>query len=108
MVGAIVDEAKLERERWAQWFDSARTGNVAGLEQLLRSRPPEDWKGHKYAWVTLTSPDDERTAFLIAAESGHLATMQLLVSRGARARAEVDGASRQEEEGGRWEVGSRK
>ena len=81
-VGAVIDEAKVESERWARWFSSAQAGNNAELQRLLASRRPEDWKGHRYEWIALKN-DEERTAFHIAAENGHLETIQLLVLQGA-------------------------
>lgn len=87
-VGAVVDEWKIETQRHAKWFEDAKAGNNSELERTIGGRPPEDYKGFTYEWVSFKG-QDERTAFFLAAEAGHLHTVQMLAQRGADVR-EVD------------------
>ena len=79
---SMVFEDKFEKERWTLWFQSAENGSASEMQKLLRGKKPEDWKGHVFDWITLKN-EEERTAFHIAAEAGHVDVLQLLASNGA-------------------------
>lgn len=79
------EEAK-ENERRSDFFREVQAGRRDKVEAILNGRPPEDFRGTVYSWVTLENIE-RRTAFLLAAEAGHLDVMRLLQQRGANIHA---------------------
>lgn len=79
-------EEDKEKARWAEFFGAAASGDVAALGEKLGRRRPEDARGKVYEWVELTD-QQERTAYLIAAENGQSEALKFLASRGADIRA---------------------
>ena len=81
---AMVDEEKIFKAAQAEFFANVRAGNVEAVSAAIQRKPLKNFRGESFGWLTMTTDGIEgQTAFLLAAEAGSAAMLELLAARGA-------------------------
>ena len=82
----MIDEDAVFRKKRDRFFADVSAGNDAAIRQALDQSPLTDFRGDIYNWTSMLT-DDGRTAFIVAAENGHVQALRLLADGGADIKA---------------------